>query len=262
MTNRTGHSGNAEKDELRRRAEQLARRSWRLTADDLLQDVDVKDLEKNFEGMARRADAPLRRYRLRSLNNAAIDHLRKKYPDPLPRPRDGESDFDFEAPRPRRLDALDRFQWTRDLLTDQDLKRAPKDLALLCRHGRILDFLGLLPRQAPKLINTLEIRAYVLARAASERRLSPRSTEIVREWSDGIVIKAAELQKWARRPDRSRPLKKLVKLADSLVNAVRAAGRATDLAKATGDLRRVAAVYSFSAFRLRFRRNRRTGKPT
>lgn len=242
-------------EELRRFARKLVGRNGSNTPDDLFQDLAVKDLKVNLAEKARKANKPLKPYLITSLKNGAIDRSRKKRPDPIPRlPREG-AEFEPEAPPVKAMDSLDRFELTMGRLTNEEIDRAPKDHALLFQHGKLLDFLGELPRGFPGAINILEVRAFVLAKAGSYR-LGARSMDIARQWSRDVMSKAIKLEEWANRPRRGRPLKKLVGLSEALVSAARAASRGTDLAGAAGDFRRVAAVYVLVAFSLRFKLKR------
>ena len=243
-------AGEDEIEELRKYAKKLVSRSGFTTPEDLFQDLAVKDLKVNLAEKAQKANKPLKPYLIKSLKNGAIDRSRKMRPAPMPRLDRGDAEFEPEAPAVRAMDSLDRFELTMERLTDEDIDRAPKDHAILLQHGKLLDFLCVPPRGVPRIINILEVRAFVLAKAGAYR-LGARSMEIARQWSMAVISKAMKLQEWATKPGRGRSLKKLVGLSEALVSAARAASRGTDLAGAANDFRRVAAVYVLVAFSLR-----------
>jgi len=122
-----------------------------VTADDLFQDLAVKDLENNLEKMAWEVKAPFKPYLVRSPRNDAIDSSKKMRAGPMPKLPDGETDFEPVARPARAPDAQDRFELTMSRLTDKDIESARKDLDLLDRHHELPCFSAALPGDSSEL---------------------------------------------------------------------------------------------------------------
>jgi len=255
-------AGPSELAEVHSTARKLVGKGSSIGADDLVQELAVKDLEKNLAEMAAKAGVPLKNYLMTCLRNIARDEQKKKR-RLVPMSSHEGVGVEPESPPPSRgLDPLDRYLSTERRLSDSECDRAIRDIALLDLHDELPDWSGVPPEKLKRMIDYLERRAWILACLSTAKgplRLLPRGAKLLRRWSQGIMPKAMDLRDRAANPGRHRPLKKLAALAEAFISAARTAGQVVDSparpgAASSDDLRRVAAIYLVTAIHLRIER--------